>query len=255
MHRFSILFLALFIGGTAFSQIDEGAIVFEEKINIHKNLPPEMEGMKDQIPEFRTNKFILLFNSGETLYKVNEKTETEKAEEQAYRPGRSRRGMHMRFGGNREGNSAVYTDLNEYLTLSSTSFFGKQFLINGAVDTFAWKVSGKQKQVGSYLCMEAIHSDTSETVVVWFTPMIPVQTGPAGYSGLPGMILHVDINDGERMITALDIQLKKLEEGAIEKPTEGKPITQEDFKILRDEKMEEMRNEYGGGRRYMISHD
>jgi GLPGLI family protein len=255
MYRILFLLFALLYSGLCISQNNEGEIVFEEKINIHRSLPPEMEGMKDNIPEFRSSKHLLLFNAGETLYKAKEKTEEEKAEEQEYRSSGHRRGMHMRFGRGRDAKSAVYTDLSKNITLSSTEFFGKQFLINGTVDTLEWKVSGKQKQVGSYLCMEAIHKDTAETVIVWFTPMIPVQAGPAGYTGLPGMILHVDINDGERMLTALNVQLKSLEEGAIVQPTEGKPITQEDFKVLREEKMEEMRNEYGGGRRYMISHD
>ena len=255
MHRFLLVCILLVFASLGHSQNNEGEIIFEEKINLHKDLPSEMEGMKDQIPEYRSSKFVLLFNANETLYSNMEKTEEEKAKEQEYREHRHRRGMHMRFGGGRQSKSAVYTDLNHQVTLSSTEFFGKQFLINGSVDTFQWKVSGKQKMVGSYLCMEAIYADTSETTVVWFTPMIPVQTGPAGYSGLPGMILHVDINEGERLITALNVQLKALDEGAIIKPTEGKPISEEEFKVLRDEKMEEMRNEYGGGRRFMISHD
>ena len=115
-------------------------------------------------------------------------------------------------------------------------------------------MTGDQKMVGDYLCQKATFSDSTENIVVWFTPMIPVSTGPSDYFGLPGLILHVDINEGERLITAQGIDLKSLEEGDIIRPTEGKNISSEDFAELRDKKMEEMQQERGGrggfGRRF-----
>ena len=39
-------FLALFMAMTLSAQNNSGEIVYLEKINIHKNLPPEMEAMK-----------------------------------------------------------------------------------------------------------------------------------------------------------------------------------------------------------------
>jgi GLPGLI family protein len=85
--------------------------------------------------------------------------------------------------------------------------------------------------------------------------MIPVSTGPDDFFGLPGLILHVDINEGERLITAQGIDLKTLDENEIVRPTEGKKISSDDFAELRDKKMEEMKQERGGkgmgsGRRF-----
>ena len=35
-------------------------------------------------------------------------------------------------------------------------------------------------------------------VDVWFTPEVPVSSGPAGYGGLPGLIVFVDVNEGKK---------------------------------------------------------
>lgn len=236
------LFASFAIASTA--QALEGTIVYEDKINIHKNLPPEMEAMKANIPEFRSSNHLLYFTKEETFYtkKAEEKKENE------FRRG-GRRGF-MRGGGNK---TQVYTNLTEKLTKSSQDLFGKQFLISGTPKDFKWKITGEQKQVGSYLCQKASFQDSTTQIEVWFTPMIPVSAGPGKYSGLPGLILHVDIDDGMRQITAQDILLDKLAEGLIVQPTEGKEISQEEYQKLREEKMKEMEAEWGGkGRKNKI---
>src|SRR5690606_31626909 len=50
-------------------QVAEGVIHYETKINMHRSIPAEREGMKTMIPEFRTVKNQLFFNGIETLYK------------------------------------------------------------------------------------------------------------------------------------------------------------------------------------------
>ena len=254
MRSLWILSLSLFICFVGFSQNNQGEIHYEDKFNIHKSLPAEMEGMKENIPEFRVSNHILLFTNEEVLYKPKEKTEEEKTEEQEYRS--NRRGGHMmRWARGSKSSNSVYTDIANNSTLSSEDLFGKMFLVNGTTKSFDWKVTGKQKQVGSYLCMEAVHSDSLQTIEVWFTPMIPVHAGPNSYAGLPGMILHVDINEGERLLTAIDVKLKALEEGSIVQPTEGKPINEEDFNALKKEKMDEMKAERSGnGKRIYMHH-
>jgi GLPGLI family protein len=76
--------------------------------------------------------------------------------------------------------------------------------------------------------------------------MIPVQAGPGDYTGLPGVILHMNINDGEREITATDVQLGEVGSSILVAPTEGKEVSQEEWSKIRKEKMKEMEEEYGG---------
>jgi len=244
----STLILFFVVSTLALSQNNEGSITFEEKINIWKNLPPEMEAMKDRIPEFRTSKFDLLFTSEETMYKPKKRTEEEIAKQRERRAGEGGRRGFGRRGGGRGNRTVVYSDLTAGVTKQSTDFFGKKFLIEGTPTTYKWKLTGKQRQIGEYLCQEATFQDTTVNIKAWFTPMIPVMTGPSNYTGLPGMILHMDFDEGSRTITATDITLAEMDATLFVEPTEGKKITKEEFEVLREKKMEEMKEEYGGGR-------
>jgi len=241
--KFFTVLIALFITTGVFAQNNEGIITYEDKRNLHKTLPPEMEAMKDRIPEFRTSENILFFSKEAAVYKAVPREQKKNEEFRGER--RGRRG----FGRRNNENNIYYTNISEKHSIDSREFFGKKFLIEGAREAKKWKLTGDQKMVGDYICQKATFADSTENIVVWFTPMIPVSTGPDDYFGLPGLILHVDINDGERLITAQGIDLKTLEGDEIIKPTEGKKISSEEFAELRDKKMEEMQQERGGSGR------
>ena len=63
------------------AQNTSGTILYTQKINIHMNLPIEMEGMKDRIPEFRESNHKLTFGDSKLMYEAvkNEKKEAERA--------------------------------------------------------------------------------------------------------------------------------------------------------------------------------
>ena len=91
--------------------------------------------------------------------------------------------------------------------------------------------------------------DTSK-IIVWFTPEIPVSSGPAGYGGLPGLIVHLDKDDGAVQISLSSIVMRDIEKGEIEEPKKGKEVTQEEFDEIVRLKREQQRQEWesrGGG--------
>lgn len=234
--------LILVLGSiSAQTQNTSGTIMYTQKINLHKNLPLEMEAMKDRIPEFRESNHKLTFTDNIVLYEgvKNEKAEAERAQR-----GNRRRGRGMRRGGRNNGKRFV--DLNTNEVVATRDLMGKKFLVTGTPKQYKWKLTGESKQVGSYLCQEATWQDSTTQIVAWFTPMIPVQAGPGDYTGLPGVILHMNINDGEREITAMDIQLGEVDASTLIKPSEGEKISQEEWEKIREEKMKEMQKEYGG---------
>ncbi len=232
-----VLVLFLAITASLSAQFTQGEIQYESKLNVHKNLPQEMEAMKDRIPEFRTSNHVLLFNQEASMY--SNKPREKKEENNEFRRRRRR--------GNQE-NDKVFHSISSGEMVESKDFFGKKFLIKGEKKNYKWQFTGKSKQVGDYLCQQAVHKDTTSTIEVWFTPMIPVAAGPEDFSGLPGLILHVDIDDGTRVISAANIINKELAENTIVIPTEGKEITREEFKTLSEEKRAEMKEMYGGER-------
>ncbi|MCX6172478.1 MAG: GLPGLI family protein [Flavobacterium sp.] len=87
------------------------------------------------------------------------------------------------------------------------------------------------------------------TITAWYTPEIPVNQGPEGYWGLPGLILEV--NDGKTTILCSKVVLNTKEKVEIKAATNGKLISQKEYDEIAVKKMEEMRQMYdgqGGGR-------
>lgn len=251
MKTFLYCFTFLLISSTLTAQNTSGEIVYLDKVNNHKTLPPEREALKDRIPEFRETKKILYFNAKEALYTNKPKDKADKAKQQEFQ-GERRRRRGGRFGRG-SNNNKFYTNFAEGSSVDSRNFFGRDFLIQGTRKALKWKITGEQKQVGAYLCQKATFQDTSQNIEVWFTPMIPVSSGPDDFFGLPGMILHMDFDDGIRQITATDISLKALAENQISLPSKGKEVSSEEFKKIRTEKMKEMQEEFGdrpGGGRF-----
>lgn len=89
------------------------------------------------------------------------------------------------------------------------------------------------------------------TITAWYTMDIPVNQGPEGYWGLPGLILEV--NDGKTIILCSKIVLNPKDKVEIKAPKNGKEISQKEYDETVTKKMEEMRemNQGQGGERRM----
>ena len=246
-----LLFFCL-IPFLAISQEVGGKILYTETVNLEKimaarqsdrPMPPGFE-----FPKERSHAMVLLVDGTESLYVNNKEAEEEEIAEQG---GRSSMFRMMRE------ERRVYQNTADSTFIEETDFMQKKFLINGPPDAYQWKMTSEQMQVGSYLCLKAVAGDTSETIEAWFTPQIPVHVGPAHYGGLPGLVLHVNINDGERTITATEINLEGIEADAIIKPEKGKEVTREEFREIVAEKRAEMREMHQGegGRHIFIRQD
>lgn len=76
------------------------------------------------------------------------------------------------------------------------------------------------------------------TITAWYTMDIPVNQGPEGYWGLPGLILEV--NDGKTTILCSKIVINPKEKTEIKAPSNGKVVTQKEYDDIVTKKMEEM---------------
>ena len=72
--------------------------------------------------------------------------------------------------------------------------------------------------------------------------------GPDRYGSLPGTILAVDTNNGERVIVARKVELRPLKKSEMRIPSTGQKMTQQEFRKMADEQMKHM----GGGNGRMI---
>jgi GLPGLI family protein len=242
--KYLVFALFLLTSGLAVAQ-STGKITFEEKMDLHKNLPPERQDMKDMIPQFNISKFELIFAGDQSIYHAQKQEELPptSAASSGGPPG------GMRFGAGR-ANRVVFKDLALDTMIDSRDFMQKQFLITGPPTPRKWKIGKTQKEILGYNCMQASYKvDTTTSIVAWFTPQISISNGPGDYQGLPGMILQIDVNEGERLITATVISFDSVDTSIIVAPSKGKEVTMEEFEIIREEKMKEMGMQHGGSPR------
>jgi hypothetical protein len=57
--------------------------------------------------------------------------------------------------------------------------------------------------------------------------------------------MQVDINDGERTITAVEVSFKPLKKNEIKEPSSGHPINEREFRALMEEQMKRMKSRDG----------
>lgn len=94
---------------------------------------------------------------------------------------------------------------------------------------------GKEKKT-SFL--DEIDLPKEITITAWYTMDIPVNQGPEGYWGLPGLILEV--NDGKTTILCSKIVLNPKDKVEIKAPNKGKEVTQKEYDDIVTKKMQEM---------------
>ncbi len=230
MKKLLLVLLSITIVVIAVAQENtSGTVTYEEidKIEIQiDNISPEMAAL---IPKENTNKTVLYFNSNTSLYENHQGNSKEE-------PGELEGGMHIMVS---RPENIVYNDLENKITTEQKEFMTRTFLIESEMENRDWKITGNQKKILDMPCIEATSGDGDDIIKAWFTPTIPVSTGPAKLAGLPGMILEMEADSGNRRIVALDISFQ-LDADKIKKPKKGKKVTQEKFEEIVAIKTKEM---------------
>lgn len=226
----------------------QGTITYDRVVKLDIKLPPEMESMRDQFPTENKTRMLLHFNESESVWLASE--EQEESGDRTFGGG----GMMIRMARAQEKN-ITYINHDEARITDRRDFMGRTFLIQDDVPMLSWKLTGEQSEFNGYLVQKATAMQDTVSVEAWFSPQIPVAVGPGSFSGLPGAILVLTLDEGQTTFTAQDITLGELAEGTIEVPKDGKKVTQEEFESIMEEKRKEMEAQFGGrgnGPRVMI---
>jgi GLPGLI family protein len=258
---FSFLLLTS-LSSAAIAQMKEGKISYERKINMHRFITdPEM---KARIPEFRTDKFELLFTEQASLFRT---VVDDEAPDPFANNGGDRGGVRFNF---RMPETSTYTDINAQMQYESRAMFEKTFLVIDSMKQNKWKISDETKTIAKYLCKKATTmvaapqqvrmrfgngprsaEDTTAApkpkeveLVVWYTEDIPVSVGPDNYAGLPGAILEVDTDNGSNVIMATEVSTKFPKKELVQ-PTKGDKMNRAQFQDAMKKIMEDMQR--GGG--------
>jgi GLPGLI family protein len=237
-----ILFIGILVSLAAahivFGQHAEGVILYEVKTNLHRNLPPERQDMKAMIPEFRTTRDQLFFNANESSYKPAVEDEDEVSGESG--------GVQIRM---RVPQNEYYLDTETSKRIVLQEFMGKNYLIEDSIKMSPWKFGTEVKTILGYECRQAYFTDEVQgrtlEITAWFTDKIRPLLGPERFNTLPGTVLAVDINNGERVTVARNIELRPLKKNELRVPSAGIKTTQEEFRKLVAEQMERIRSNGG----------
>mgnify|MGYP001163826649 FL=1 len=258
-----LLTLFILISSFSFAQDFQGKAFYMSKLSVDKSWMdnPRFASRKaylnDMIKKNTEKNYVLAFNSTESFYTEQEKIDV--GEGGGYN-------WMATYMGNNIGK--LYKNTQEKVTVNETEMMGKFFLITDPIENKKWKMTGESKKIGQYTCYKATYEkevtervfsfgsqnqnqNNMETktveVVAWFTPEIPVSTGPSWYQGLPGLILEV--NDDKTTILCTKIVLNPDEKSKIKRPKKGKIISNSDFVVLQDQKRQEAREMWQRGRR------
>jgi GLPGLI family protein len=212
----------------AISQLKEGKILYEQKVDLHRRIPDDDQQMKSMIPATRITKFELQFADNQSLYKAVE--EEPDMTEQNNGP------VVIRIGGSAE--NEYYKNFTTKKVTEKRELLQEMYLLEDSIKSIAWKLEdGETKTIAGYSCKKAIgKTERGNDVIAWYAEDIAVTSGPEEFNGLPGMILGVDINKGEFVFTAVSIE-KKVDRKQMKAPTQGKKVNRTEFAKIQKEVM------------------
>jgi GLPGLI family protein len=160
------------------------------------------------------------------------------------------------------GQGIKYKNTSNELYINQTEIFGKIFLIKSELKNREWELTNETKKIGNYTAQKAVliemvqrnvisfdNDDNKETmrtdtvkIEAWFTSEIPVSQGPDKFWGLPGLIM--ELSDGKTTYLCTKVVLNPEEGVKIKRPSKGKKVTPEEFKVLVEEKTKEMMEKF-----------
>ena len=272
MKNFTFLSLLIFALTTSFAQEFQGKAYYMSKTkmdpNFGKNIPPErkqriMERMKSNLEK----NYELDFNSTASLFYEEERLDNS---------GENGRFVFLSLMSPFQG--ILHKEFAAKTFTHRVELFGKIFLIKDSLPKSKWVLSGESKQIGNYTAYKATmsreipqevfqfgrQSDNNSdrkpkmktvNITAWFTPQIPISTGPHKHGGLPGLILEVNTNNTTLLCTK--VVMNPREKMKIKVPKKGTVVNAEQYNKIRSDKITEMREMFrrnrergGGGQRF-----
>lgn len=197
-----IFYVMLLISLNIFSQ--NGVVEYEGILSLNKEIKPEIKKLIDQVKNKNT-KFVLKFNDSISSFEAIENLNLDpkkKAIEVL------RRSFFL----------YKYTFYNKNSNLLYREIEPKIYTIDTI--KFEWVITKETKTIDSYQCLKAylnekiINNNGEEktrTITAWFTPNLPFSYGPMGYSGLPGLILELELLGNKYVAKKLDFSNKKID--------------------------------------------
>ncbi|GAA0729113.1 hypothetical protein GCM10009430_38900 [Aquimarina litoralis] len=124
----------------------------------------------------------------------------------------------------------VYFNQIDDIQISQLHASGEDYVVSEELKRYSWEILDQAKKIDSYNCRLATRIDEyGYEVKAWYTEDIPLSTGPAGYHGLPGLILELEYGFKHVTVKTISFEAKS----KIVKPNKGTKMTREEYNALR----------------------
>ena len=222
--KIKYLLVFYFFSHVVLSQKNNGIATYDVKTNFtFKNVNSEKEkALLEKIfkeSDKTTTKFELLFKDKESLFygkkqlsKNNNKIDLASIKAKII--------------------GSIYVNLKIKKIIQRTEEFGEIFLINKNTDSYQWELTNEKIKLGNYTCYKAILKHKEKQInetIAWYTPDIPINIGPLGYSGLPGFIVMLQDDIFVYTLNNIQFKLSEKEKRKIQKPKKGRQVTLREF--------------------------
>jgi GLPGLI family protein len=122
----------------------------------------------------------------------------------------------------------IYINLKTNEIIQEKEKFGKTFLKSKSINNYSWKLTNEKIKLGKYTCYKAVLNkapNKKNKTIAWYTADLPINFGPLGYCGLPGLIIMLKDDIFIYTIEEIKFNLSKKEEKQILKPENGLKVT------------------------------
>jgi GLPGLI family protein len=260
----SLIFLLAFVTATTFAQKNfQGKATYMSKTTMDMSRFGKMseQEKKQRLARFKSfleKTYTLTFNKTASSFKEEVKLEAPGASGPSW--GRS------------NGQGSIYKNTKDQKMIEDVEQFSKRFLVVEEMVQAQWEMGVETKKIGEYTCYKATlvkedtnidwgsifsrntkKKDSTNTkdaepakkmmrIIAWYTPQIPVSTGPDTYYGLPGLIL--EINAGRTTMLCTEVTISSKEVLEIEAPSKGKEVSREEYNEIVKVKTEELKERF-----------
>ena len=147
-------------------------------------------------------------------------------------------------------NQEVHVNQQDQLVTTKQEFMGKEYLIEDTLKIQPWKFGTETRTIGGYVCRMAYFTDESrpdrkQEITAWYTDKLRPFLGPERFNTLPGTVLAIDVNGGDRVIVMKSVDLRALKKNELKKPSSGTKTTAAEFRTMMEQRMKEMRSQGG----------
>lgn len=269
MKHLKLFFVLTLLFSIAKAQEFQGKAIYQSKFMMDMKMdstrisPTQQQQLMEMMRKQMEKNFELTFDKNTSIYKEEAKLEQESG---------GFGGMMLMIGGAMNGKH--FKNVKSKSFTKESELMGKNFLIKDSLSVYNWKLVNESKMIGKHLSFKAVATIKSTEmsfnmrrgggqnrvnpndsiasaprdiiVEAWYSPEIPVNNGPGEYWGLPGLIMEVNADRMSLQLVSLDLNPK--EKIKITEPDKGKVVSQKEYNEIVKAKMEEMREQFEGGR-------